>query len=76
MKKFKTPIKDLIVYQGKKFNDKRGFLREVFHRYIVKKNLLFSVVSSSKKNVIRGLHLQTKKALGRKRLFYYIICCT
>tara|TARA_Y100001970_G_C14132383_1_gene802419 strand:- start:381 stop:899 length:519 start_codon:yes stop_codon:yes gene_type:complete len=62
MKKFKTPIKDLIVYQGKKFNDKRGFLREVFHRYIVKKNLLFSVVSSSKKNVIRGLHLQTKKA--------------
>ena len=61
MKKIKTPFNGLIVYQGKKFNDKRGFLREVFHKYIVQKNLVFSVVSSSKKNVIRGLHLQTNK---------------
>jgi len=62
MKKIKTSLKGLNIYQGKKFYDKRGFLREVFHKHIVKKNLLFSVVSSSKKNVLRGLHLQTKKS--------------
>ena len=62
MKKIKTPLKGLIVYKGKRYNDKRGFLREVFQKYIVKKNLVFSVTSSSKKNVLRGLHLQTKKS--------------
>ena len=62
MKKIKTPFNGLLVYKGKKYNDKRGFLREVFHKHIIKKNLIFSVTSSSKKNVLRGLHLQTKKS--------------
>ena len=62
MKKIKTPFKGLLVYKGKRYNDKRGFLREVFQKYIDKKNLVFSVTSSSKKNVLRGLHLQTKKS--------------
>ena len=62
MKKIKTPFKGLLVYKGKRYNDKRGFLREVFQKYIIKKNLVFSVTSSSKKNVLRGLHLQTKKS--------------
>ena len=62
MKKIKTPFKGLLIYQNKRFDDKRGFLREVFHKYIIKKNLIFSVTSSSKKNVLRGLHLQTKKS--------------
>ena len=61
MKKIKTPLKGLVAYQGKRFDDSRGFLREVFHKHIIKKNLIFSIVSSSKKNVLRGLHLQTKK---------------
>ena len=62
MKKIKTPFKGLLVYKGKRYNDKRGFLREVFQKYIIKKNLVFSVTSISKKNVLRGLHLQTKKS--------------
>ena len=62
MRKIKTPFKGLLVYKGKRYNDKRGFLREVFHKYNIKKNLIFSVTSSSKKNVLRGLHLQTKKS--------------
>ena len=62
MKKIKTPFKGLLVYKGKRYNDKRGFLREVFQKCIIKKNLVFSVTSSSKKNVLRGLHLQTKKS--------------
>ena len=53
------------IYQNKRFDDKRGFLREVFHKYIIKKNLIFSVTSSSKKNVLRGLHLQTKDAQAK-----------
>ena len=55
MKKIKTPFKGLLIYQNKRFDDKRGFLREVFHKYIIKKNLIFSVTSSSKKNVFVGI---------------------
>ena len=62
MKKIKTIFKNLSVYQGKKFDDKRGFLREIFRQNIIKRKLLFSIVSKSNKNVLRGLHLQTKKA--------------
>ena len=62
MRKIQTPFKGLLIYKGKRYNDKRGFLREVFHKYTIKKNLIFSVTSSSKKNVLRGLHLQTKKS--------------
>ena len=29
VKKFKTGFKDLIIYQGKKHKDKRGFLMEM-----------------------------------------------
>jgi len=61
MKKIKTNFKDLVVYKGKKFSDKRGFLREIFHGFILKKKLVFSITSKSSKNVIRGLHLQTKR---------------
>ena len=61
MKKIKTKIKDLLVYKSKIFYDKRGNVREAFKKNSIKKNLFFSVVSKSKKNVIRGLHLQIKK---------------
>ena len=47
MKKIKTNFKDLVVYQGKKFSDKRGFLREIFHGFILKKKLVFSITSKS-----------------------------
>ena len=59
MKKIKTIFRDVKIYQGKKFYDKRGFLEEVFLENIIKKKLVFSIVSKSHKNVLRGLHLQT-----------------
>ena len=59
MKKIKTIFKDVKIYQGKKFYDKRGFLEEVFLENKIKKKLVFSIVSKSHKNVLRGLHLQT-----------------
>ena len=54
-------IKDLKIIKTKTFYDKRGFFREVFKSKLFKKNFVFDVMSSSKKNVIRGLHIQTKK---------------
>ena len=65
MKKIKTKIKDLNIYEGKVFHDRRGNVREAFKKNSIKKNLFFSVVSKSKKNVIRGLHLQSKKSQGK-----------
>jgi len=61
MKEIKTIFKDVKIYQGKKFYDKRGFLEEVFVENKIKKRLVFSIVSKSHKNVLRGLHLQTTK---------------
>ena len=43
------------------FFDNRGFFKEIFKNNLIKKNFKFDVMSSSKKNVIRGLHIQTKK---------------
>ena len=46
--------------------DKRGFFREVFKKkFFFKKKFVFTCVSSSKKNVLRGLHLQTKFSQGK-----------
>ena len=61
MKKIKTKFKDLFVVNAKVFKDKRGWLKEEFKKNFIKKDLVFTLVSSSKKNVLRGLHMQTKK---------------
>ena len=54
-------ITGLKVIKTKMFYDSRGFFKEVFRNNLIKKNFKFDVMSSSKKNVIRGLHIQTKK---------------
>ena len=60
MKIYKTGFDELYVLQGERFSDNRGFLREIFKKNLVKEKMVFSVVSSSKRNVIRGLHIQKK----------------
>ena len=60
MKIIKTKFKDLFVVNTRVFKDNRGWLKEEFKKKIVKKNLVFTVVSNSKRNVLRGLHMQTK----------------
>lgn len=65
MKIYKTKFKDLLVFKSKNFNDKRGFLREVTYEKYLNKKLIFTIVSKSKKNVLRGLHMQTKKMQGK-----------
>ena len=62
MKLLKTKINGPKIIKSQIFTDKRGFLKEVY-----KKNILynidfpFDVMSFSKKNVLRGLHIQTQK---------------
>ena len=62
MKKIKTKFKGLFVVNSRVFKDKRGWLKEEFKKNFIKKNLVFTLVSSSKKNVLRGLHMQKKKS--------------
>lgn len=66
--KFKRlEIEDIIIFKPKKFEDERGFFFENFNSIDFKKftgfhlNIVQENVSSSKKNVIRGLHFQSGK---------------
>ena len=61
MKISKTKINGLKIIKGKNYYDARGYFKEIF----IKKKLkihkpIFWCMSKSKKNVLRGLHLQTK----------------
>lgn len=62
MKLVKTKIEDgpkLLISDI--YKDNRGFLRETFNEKILKKKFPFDIMSYSKKNVLRGLHIQLKK---------------
>ena len=65
MKLIKTKIPDLLILKSQIFKDKRGFLKETFRDNILKKNFPFDVMSYSKKNVLRGLHFQSKFSQGK-----------
>ena len=65
MKVTKTKFKDLLIYSKETYKDKRGYFRELFAGKDFKKKFPFDVMSFSKKNVIRGLHLQLKKPQGK-----------
>ena len=43
------------------YKDSRGFFKELWLKKKIKFNCKFTAISSSKKNVIRGLHYQSKK---------------
>ena len=61
----KTKFKDLVVIHNITFKDSRGYFKELFKENKLKKKFPFTVMSYSKKNVIRGLHLQTQKSQGK-----------
>ncbi len=61
----KTKIKDLIILRSKVHKDNRGFFKEINKKKILNKNLIFDCLSKSKRNTIRGLHFQKKKAQGK-----------
>ena len=61
MKLQRTKIQDLLLVKTNIFKDKRGFFKEVEQFKILKKKFIFDCLSFSKKNTLRGLHLQKKK---------------
>ena len=58
-------IKDVIFFRNTSFKDSRGYFKELLKEKHFKKKFPFLVMSFSKKNVIRGLHLQTKNSQGK-----------
>ena len=65
MKIIKTKFRELLIYESQNFIDNRGFFRELIIEKIIKKKLVFTVVSKSKKNVLRGLHMQRNNMQGK-----------
>ena len=57
----KSEFKDLVIINNTSFKDKRGYFKELLREKKLKKRFPFLVMSFSKKNVIRGLHYQSKK---------------
>ena len=80
MKIIKTKFKNLIVYKKETHKDNRGYFRELYLQKHFKTKFPFDVMSFSKKGVLRGLHLQTKKTQAKivtvlkgKYLMYVLI---
>ena len=61
----KSEFKDLVIINNTSFKDKRGYFKELLREKKLKKRFPFLVMSFSKKNVIRGLHLQKKNSQGK-----------
>ena len=61
----KTKFKELLITQNKIYKDKRGYFKELLRENKLNKRFPFVVMSFSKKNVIRGLHLQKKNSQGK-----------
>ena len=61
MKIISTRFHGLKKIKGINYSDKRGYFREIFkNNFFKNKKLIFCCVSKSKKNVLRGFHLQKK----------------
>ena len=62
----KTKIKGPLIIKSNIYQDNRGFLRETFRNNLLKKDKFpFDIMSYSKKNVLRGLHLQISKSQAK-----------
>ncbi|MGJ8620470.1 MAG: dTDP-4-dehydrorhamnose 3,5-epimerase [Methylophilaceae bacterium] len=71
MNVIETTIPDVIIFEPKVFGDDRGFFYESFNARDFEKatgidaHFVQDNHSKSKKNVLRGLHYQTKQAQGK-----------
>ena len=60
MKIKKTKFRNLLIVKQKNNKDTRGNLRETFNYKILKKKFIFEYCTTSKGNVFRGFHFQSK----------------
>ena len=70
MKVLTNKFKDVLIIEGELHKDKRGYLREIYLEKLLKRKFKFQIVSKSKKNVLRGLHVQTINPQGK---YLYVI---
>jgi len=61
----KTKFKNLIILKNITHYDKRGYFKELLKEKNFKNKFPFTVMSYSKKNVLRGVHMQTKNPQGK-----------
>ena len=61
----KTNFEDLFILKNRPYKDKRGYFKELIKENKIKQKFPFFVMSYSKQNVIRGLHIQTKNSQGK-----------
>ena len=61
----KTKFKDLLLIKNNSYKDKRGYFKELIRENKLKIKFPFLVMSHSKKNTVRGLHIQRKKPQGK-----------
>ena len=65
MKILSNKFKNLYLFKNKKFIDKRGYFKELLRENKLNRKFPFLVMSYSKKNVIRGLHIQLNNSQGK-----------
>ena len=66
MKLIKTKIPGPLLIKSTIYKDSRGYLRETFRNNLLNNiKFPFDVMSFSKKNVLRGLHIQTNKSQAK-----------
>lgn len=74
-----TKFKDLKIIYSPIHRDRRGYFREIFQKKILKQKFLFTCVSSSKKNVLRGLHYDNKTwkliSCPYGKIFFVVVNC-
>ena len=61
----RTKFKNLFLIKNKTFKDSRGYFKEIIRENKIKEKFPFLVMSYSKKNVIRGIHIQIKNTQGK-----------
>ena len=61
----KTNFKNLFLIKNPAFKDPRGYFKEIIRENKLKQKFPFLVMSYSKKDVIRGLHIQSKNPQGK-----------
>ena len=63
--KMKSNFKDLFLIKNRSFKDNRGYFKELIRENVINRKFPFLVMSFSKKNVIRGLHIQRTNSQGK-----------
>ena len=61
----KSNIKGIKIFRSSIFKDNRGFFKEIYKTEFINKKLIFHCLSNSRKNVLRGLHIQTRNPQGK-----------